>query len=88
MNHERQAHKAVRDFMEDTRDKGQYPEGLPLYTVVTVAASYILGNEKYWITTDIPDGRYYECTYDAGKDEMYVDAYVRIHNEAIKIGSA
>ena len=46
MEHERASHKAVRDFLEDTRDKGQYPDGLPLFRVVTVAASYVLGNEK------------------------------------------
>ncbi len=88
MNHERAAHMAVRNFLEDTRDKGQYPNGLPLYRVVTVAASYVLGHEKYWITTDIPDGKYYECTYNSDTDELYLDTYVRIHNEAIKMGGA
>ena len=48
--------------------------------------TYVLGNEKYLITTDIPDGKYYECTWNMVTGEMYLDVYVRIHNEAIKIG--
>ena len=88
MEHERDAHHAVREFVDRTRDKGQYPDGLPIYRVVTVMGAYVLGCEKYLITTDIPDGKYYECTWNMTTGEMYLDVYVRIHNEAIKIGGA
>ena len=87
MNHQTDAIKAVRDFCLNTRDKGQYPEeGNLEFDIVTVAESYVLGHEKYWITTTLPDGKYYECTWNMVTGELYLDVYVRIHNEAFKIG--
>lgn len=73
------AHAKVRDFTLDTRNKGQYPTATD-FAVVTVWKCYILGNMKLLITTSLPDGKYYEVTYDFGKDSMYFDVYVRVHN--------
>lgn len=80
MTHETEAIACVRDFVDSTINKGEYPDGLE-YKVYIVACSYILGNEKYWISTDLPDGKYYEVTHNVTKGEMYLDAYVRVHNE-------
>ncbi len=80
MTHKNDAIACVRDFVDSTINPGQYPDGLE-YKVYIVACSYILGNEKYWISTDIPDGKYYEVTYNANKGEMYLDVYVRVHNQ-------
>ena len=82
MKHTKQACDIVRSFVDRTRNKGEYPDGLD-YKVYVVIATYVLGNEKYLISTDLPDGRYYEVTYDAKNDAFYLDCYVRIHNEAI-----
>lgn len=76
------AHAKVREFALDTRNKGQYPNPTD-FEVVTVWKCYILGNMKLLITTSLPDGKYYEVTYDFGKDSMYFDVYVRVHNEEI-----
>lgn len=76
------AHAKVREFALNTRNKGQYPSPAD-FEVVTVWKCYILGNMKLLITTSLPDGKYYEVTYDFGKDSMYFDAYVRVHNEEI-----
>lgn len=73
------AHAKVREFALDTRNKGQYPTATD-FAVVTVWKCYILGNMKLLITTSLPDGKYYEVTYDFGKDSMYFDVYVRVHN--------
>lgn len=73
------AHAKVREFALDTRNKGQYPSHTD-FEVVTVWKCYILGNMKLLITTSLPDGKYYEVTYDFGKDSMYFDVYVRVHN--------
>lgn len=73
------AHAKVREFTLDTRNKGQYPTATD-FAVVTVWKCYILGNMKLLITTSLPDGKYYEVTYDFGKDSMYFDVYVRVHN--------
>ena len=43
-----------------------------------------LQNQKALISTDIPDGRYYEVTYNGDKNEFYFDAYVKQHNELIR----
>ena len=75
------AHAQVRDFVNDTRDKAQHPKELR-FEVVTVWQCYILGNMKALITTDLPDGKYYEVTYNAAKNELYLDVYVRVHNHA------
>ena len=80
VTHKTKAISAVRSFVNSTINKGEYPNGLS-YKVYIVACSYILGNEKYWISTDIPDGKYFEVTYNAIKNELYLDVYVRVHNE-------
>ena len=82
MKHTKQACDIVRSFVDRTRNKGEYPDGLD-YKVYVVIAAYILGNEKDLISTDLPDGRYFEVTYDADRDAFYLDCYVRIHNEVI-----
>ena len=73
----------VRSYVLDTINKGEYPNGLE-FKVYIVGCCYILGNEKYWISTDLPDGKYFEVTYNREKDEFYLDVYVRVHNERIE----
>ena len=73
----------VRDYVLNTRNKGEYPNGLD-FKVYIVTCCYILGNEKYWISTDLPDGKYFEVTYKKEKDEFYLDVYVRVYNERIE----
>lgn len=45
--------------------------------VYEVTHSYIIGNQKAMISTTLPDGKYYEVTYNAYTHEMYVDCYVK-----------
>ncbi len=69
----------VRNRVLTTLDKSRpKPKGIQ---VAIVWAGYILGNEKFLITTNIPDGKYYEVTYNKNDNEMYLDEYVKIHNE-------
>lgn len=42
-----------------------------------------LQNWKYLISSDLPDGMYYELTYNGDKHEWYLDAYHKIDNEVI-----
>jgi hypothetical protein len=35
-------------------------------------------------STTLPDGKYYEVTYNSEKEEMYVDCYVRTQQKVIK----
>ena len=82
MNKQDVAIEMVRNRVDSVLDKSQYPNGTP-FEVHIVWAGYILGNEKYLLTTNIPDGKYYEVTYNKSTNEMYLDEYVRTHNEVL-----
>lgn len=43
-----------------------------------------LQNWKAMISTTLPDGMYYECTYNGDTDELYIDAYKKFENKVIK----
>lgn len=85
MTHTNDACGIVRRWVQQTRNKGEYPLGLD-FKVYIVSCTYVLGNEKYWISTSLPDGKYFEVTYNKEKDEFYLDVYVRVHNEAVHCG--
>lgn len=44
-----------------------------------------LQNNKALASTDISDGMYYELTYNGDKNEIYLDAYKKWENKAIKL---
>lgn len=48
--------------------------------VYVVMFSFILGNQKALISTTLPDGMYYEVTYNNDKGEIYLDAYKKFDN--------
>ena len=43
-----------------------------------------LQNNKALVSTTVCDGMYYELTYNGDKDEVYVDAYKKWENIAVK----
>lgn len=43
-----------------------------------------LQNNKALVSTKLPDGMYYELTYNGDKDELYFDAYKKFENVCIK----
>ena len=72
--------KLVERNVQDTRNKSVYPCGIN-FELAVVWQCWILGNMKFLITSDLPDGKYYEVTYNAEMEEFYLDVYVRVHNE-------
>lgn len=42
-----------------------------------------LQNWKYLISSSLPDGMYYELTYNGDKKEWYLDAYKKFENKVI-----
>ena len=45
-----------------------------------------LQNNKAMVSTTVSDGMYYELTYNGDKNELYLDAYKKWENKAIKVG--
>lgn len=56
---------------------------IPRFDVFVVWQCYILGNAKWLLSTTLPDGMYYEVTYNKAKDEFYLDAYKKFENICI-----
>lgn len=52
-----------------------------VYLVWTCKA---LQNWKALISTNLPDGMYYECTYNGVTNELYLDAYKKFENKTIR----
>ena len=52
--------------------------------VYVVNSQYVLGSQKAQLSTTLPDGKYYEVTYNDTKEEMYVDGYVKFNKHLIK----
>ena len=53
--------------------------------VYIVWLSKTLQNTKGLFSTNIPDGMYYELTYNGDKKELYFDAYKKVENLCIPI---
>lgn len=53
--------------------------------VYVVWLSKTLQNSKALLSTTLPDGMYYELTYNGDKNEIYFDAYKKIENIAYQV---
>jgi hypothetical protein len=52
--------------------------------VYVVWYSKVLQNWKALVSTSLPDGMYYEVTYNGDKKETYIDAYKKFDNVCVK----
>lgn len=75
------AERIVRRYIYDHLEK---TDESPRYEVYIVWKCKTLQNWKYLISTTLPDGMYYEVTYNGDKDEWYLDAYKKFENRCIK----
>lgn len=57
----------------------------PAFDIYVVWSCKTLQNNKALLALTVEDGMYYECTYNGDKHELYLDAYEKHDNEAIKI---
>jgi hypothetical protein len=48
--------------------------------IYTVWLTKVLQNNKALLSTTLPDGRYFELTYNGDKEEFYLDSYVKERN--------
>jgi hypothetical protein len=70
----------VRDYIEGHLDKSDQKPEFEVYTVWKCKA---LQNWKYLLSSSLPDGMYYELTYNGDKKEWYLDAYKKFENVVI-----
>lgn len=53
--------------------------------VYVVWSCKTLQNSKALLSTTVPDGMYYELTYNGDKNELYMDAYKKFENRCFKM---
>lgn len=46
---------------------------------------FILGGWKALVSTSLPDGRYYEVTFNKDTKECYIDSYVKTEQYVVKL---
>ena len=80
MNMRSKACELVSDYVLEHIDK---TDNIPVFTVYVVWQCKVLQNWKFLISTDIPDGMYYEVTFNGNKNEWYLDAYKKFENRCI-----
>lgn len=59
-------------------------DGPVKFEVYTVWKAKVLQNWKYLLSSTLPDGMYYELTYDGDKEVWYLDAYKKFENRVIQ----
>ena len=78
------AKQAVVDYFNsqaDSTDKNGRITADEVYVVWLVKA---LRNNKALLSTTVPDGMYYEFTWNGDKNEGYLDAYKKWKNVLVK----
>ena len=76
--------KLVSDYIKEHLDKS---DKTPDFEIYTVWKCKILQNWKYLLESTLPDGMYYELTYDGDKNRWYLDAYKKFENRCITVGN-
>lgn len=75
--------EAVVDYFNGRVD-ATHREALKPEDVYVVWSCKTLGNNKALLSTTVPDGMYYEITYNGKKEEIYFDAYKKWEHICIK----
>ncbi len=76
--------KLVSDYIKEHLDKSDKTLDFEVYIVWKCK---ILQNWKYLLSSTLPDGMYYELTYDGDKNRWYLDAYKKFENRCITVGN-
>lgn len=76
------AEKLVRGYTIEHMGKSDPKQS---FDVFTVWACKTLQNNKALLSTTLPDGMYYEVTYNGDKHKFYFDAYKKFENRAIAV---
>ena len=82
MNYQKTAKEIVLDYANKHIDKTDNVQ-ITLDDVYIVWFCKTLQNWKALLSTTLPDGMYYEVTYNGDKKEAYLDAYKKFENRKI-----
>nr|DAJ64255.1 MAG TPA: hypothetical protein [Caudoviricetes sp.] len=84
MDYTLKAREIVRDYVNEHLDK---TDGIAINMTDTyvVWQCKTLQNWKALVSTTLPDGMYYEVTYNGDKNEVYLDTYKKFENRCIKL---
>ena len=73
----------VHNYIINHLDKS---DPVPNFEVYIVWKCKTLQNWKWLLASTLPDGMYYELTYNGDKAEYYLDAYKKVENKVIRGG--
>ena len=76
--------KTIADYFNSHKDKTDNAE-ISDDDVFVVWACKTLQNNKALLSTSVPDGMYYELTYNGDKNQLYLDAYKKWENQCIDL---
>ena len=74
--------RVVREYTIEHLDKSDEPTFFDVYVVWNCKT---LQNNKALLSTTLPDGMYYELTFNGDKEKLYFDAYKKFENKCIKL---
>lgn len=82
MDYQKIARKIVLKYANEHIDKTDNVQ-ITLENVFIVWFCKTLQNWKALVSTTLPDGMYYEVTYNGNNKEIYLDAYKKFENRKI-----
>ena len=74
------AMQIVANYITNHLDKSDTVQDFEVFVVWKCKA---LQNWKFLLSSTLPDGMYYELTYNGDKHEWYLDAYKKFENQCI-----
>lgn len=77
------ARRLVFEQVKNTLEKTDVHITFSEDEVYVVWFTFTLGNWKAMLSTTLPDGRYYEVTYNKAKNEAYIDTYIKVVNTVV-----
>ena len=75
----------VKSYVEEHLDKSDKDINESDKEPFIVWKCKVLQNWKYLLSTRLPDGMYYELTFNGDKQEWYLDAYKKFENRCIRM---
>lgn len=84
MNYQNIAKELVLNYANKHIDKTDNVQ-ITLDDVYIVWFCKTLQNWKALLSTTLPDGMYYEVTYNGDKKEVYLDSYKKFDNQKIDV---